>query len=98
MQHLDKSVIFNQMFVFVFTVLKCLPQAAVHSKSVFGVVGTIKILQGGEMASDNVLGGSDDPLLSTGKLVVRKPSLAILPPTRMASCYQWRASPQNMKG
>lgn len=65
---------------------------------VFGVVGTIKILQGGEMASDNVLGSSDDPLLSTGKLVVRKPSLAILPPTRMASCYQWRASPQNMKG
>lgn len=50
------------------------------------------------MASDNVLGSSDDPLLSTGKLVVRKPSLAILPPTRMASCYQWRASPQNMKG
>lgn len=60
-------------------------------------VGTVRIFQEGKRASDDLLGSTHDPFCPS-KLVVGKPSLAMLPPTRMPSCYQWRASPQNIKG
>lgn len=46
MQHLDKSVIFNQMFVFVFTVLKCLPQGSSSFKECVWGGGNYKDLTG----------------------------------------------------
>lgn len=48
LQHLDKSVIFNQMFVFVCTVLKCLPKGSSSFKECVWGGGNYQDLTGRE--------------------------------------------------